>query len=92
MLAVSVLRERLIEEISQIPDTKLAELFNFIHYFRVGLQASQPMDELSTPVEQQDALLEQLKLLICKPNLAPVGVFSLDMSQYHFDREEANER
>ena len=62
MLAVNPLRERLVEEISQIPDTKLAEV------------------------------LEDLQCCIRQPNPAPIGDFCLDLSDYHFDREEANAR
>ena len=62
MLAVNPLRERLVEEIRQIPDTKLAEV------------------------------LEDLQRCIHQRNLAPLGDFSLDLSHYRFDREEANAR
>jgi len=90
MLAVNPLRERLVEEISQIPDTKLAEVLDFIHYFRLGLQASQRLTNQQPT--QPDDLLEDLKRCIRKPNPALLGNFSLDLSGYHFDREEANER
>lgn len=90
MLAVNPLRERLVEEISQIPDTKLAEVLDFIHYFRLGLQASQRLTNQQPT--QPDDLLEDLKRYIRQPNPAPLGNFSLDLSGYRFDREEANER
>lgn len=32
-----MLQEQLIEEIKQIPDEKLAEIYDLIHYFRIGL-------------------------------------------------------
>jgi hypothetical protein len=32
-----MLQERLIEEIKQIPNEKLAEIYDLIHYFRLGL-------------------------------------------------------
>ena len=32
-----MLQEQLIEEIKQIPDEKLAEIYDLIHYFRLGL-------------------------------------------------------
>lgn len=93
MLAVNPLRERLVEEISQIPDTKLAEVLDFIHYFRLGLQASQRLtNQQPTQATQPDDLLEDLKRCIRQPNPAPLGNFSLDLSGYRFDREEANER
>lgn len=93
MLAANPLRERLAEEIRQLPDTKLAEVLDFIHYFRLGLQASQRViSQPSTQVTENDALLEDLKRCIRQPNPAPLGAFSLDLTGYRFDREEANER
>jgi hypothetical protein len=62
MLAVNPLRERLVEDIRQPPDTKLAEV------------------------------LEDLRQCIRQPNPAPLGAFRLNLSDYHFDREEANAR
>lgn len=35
-----VIRNRVMEEIKFIPEHKLAEVYDFIHYFRVGLQKS----------------------------------------------------
>jgi hypothetical protein len=32
-----MLQDRLIEEIKQIPPNKLAEVYDFVHYFRLGL-------------------------------------------------------
>ena len=32
------LKDKLINEISLIPDEKLVELYNFIHYFRLGVE------------------------------------------------------
>lgn len=32
-----MLQEQIIEEIKQIPDEKLAEIYDLIHYFRLGL-------------------------------------------------------
>ena len=32
-----MLQEQLIEEIKQIPNDKLAEVYDLIHYFRIGL-------------------------------------------------------
>ncbi len=31
------LRTRILEEIQKIPETKLEEIYDFLHYFRVGL-------------------------------------------------------
>ncbi|MBI5043234.1 MAG: hypothetical protein HZC10_05270 [Nitrospirae bacterium] len=35
-----LIRERVIDEIKLIPDHKLSEVYEFIHYFRIGLQKS----------------------------------------------------
>jgi len=32
-------REQIIEELNQIPEPKMAELYDIIHYFRLGLQS-----------------------------------------------------
>jgi hypothetical protein len=32
-----MLQEKIIEEIKQIPNNKLAEVYDFLHYFRIGL-------------------------------------------------------
>ena len=37
-MSQSLIRSRVIEEIKLIPDEKLEEIYNFIHYFRVGLE------------------------------------------------------
>lgn len=36
----SLIRVRVIDEIKLIPDHKLSEVYEFIHYFRIGLQES----------------------------------------------------
>ncbi len=36
-----MLKERLIEEIKQIPSDKLAEVYDLVHYFRLGLAHEQ---------------------------------------------------
>jgi len=33
------LRNRILEEVQKIPETKLEEVYDFLHYFRVGLGA-----------------------------------------------------
>ena len=62
MLAVNPLRGRLGEEIRQLLDNKLAEMF------------------------------EDLRQSIRQLNPAPLGYFRLNLSNYRFDREEANAR
>ena len=39
------LRERLLDEIQRIPDTRIAEVFDLIHFFRIGLAAVPPRAE-----------------------------------------------
>ncbi len=39
-MAKSAIRDRLIDEIKLIPEHRLSEIYDFIHYFRVGLQKS----------------------------------------------------
>jgi len=36
----SLLKSKVIKEIDLIPEDKLADLYNFIHYFRLGLEKS----------------------------------------------------
>ena len=36
------LRTKVITEINLVPPDKLEELYNFIHYFRLGIEVSQP--------------------------------------------------
>jgi len=39
-MAHSCLQDRLAEEIRKIPEARLAEVFDFVHYFRLGLEAA----------------------------------------------------
>lgn len=34
----SVVRERLLEEVYRIPEDRLAEVYKFVHYFRIGIE------------------------------------------------------
>lgn len=93
MLATNNLREKLAEEIRQIPDAKLPEVLGVIHYFRVGVESSAEQSK-DTPVSGRDssAFLEKIRKCIRQPNEAPLGDFSLNLKGFRFDREEANER
>lgn len=43
----SIIRDRVMEEIKLIPEHKLSEVYDFIHYFRIGLQKSKGnMDQI----------------------------------------------
>ena len=44
-MKTSVTRNKLLDEIDKIPEEKLAHLYNFIHYFRLGLEVKQPNPE-----------------------------------------------
>lgn len=37
----TIIRDKLIKEVNLIPEYKLSEIYNIIHYFRIGLQISQ---------------------------------------------------
>jgi len=41
-----MLQEQLIEEIKQIPNEKLAEIYDLIHYFRLGLTQEKQTPEI----------------------------------------------
>jgi hypothetical protein len=36
-MQVTTMREKILDEIAKIPDEKVPEIFDFIHYFRMGL-------------------------------------------------------
>lgn len=36
----SIIRGRVIDEIKRIPENKLSEVYDFLHFFRIGLQKS----------------------------------------------------
>ncbi len=36
-----MIRDDILEELKQIPEAKLAEVYDLIHYFRLGLQSEQ---------------------------------------------------
>lgn len=42
-----MLHEQLIEEIKQIPSEKLAEIYDLIHYFRLGLAGDKQIENIS---------------------------------------------
>lgn len=39
-MAESIIRDRVIEEIKHIPENRLPEVYDFLHFFRLGLQKS----------------------------------------------------
>jgi len=40
-MPLSVLREKVIEEIEQIPERKLSEVYTLLHFFRLGIETAQ---------------------------------------------------
>jgi len=42
-----LIKSKVLQEIDLIPEDKLADLYNFIHYFRLGLEKSQPTESKS---------------------------------------------
>jgi len=42
----STLRSKVVKEVQLIPENKLEEIYDFIHYFRIGIEASEekPME------------------------------------------------
>jgi len=39
-MKISTIREKVVEEVNQIPEEKLAQILDLIHHFRIGLQLS----------------------------------------------------
>lgn len=39
-MSVSTLQEQMLEEIKRIPEDKLSELYDFIHFFRIGIETT----------------------------------------------------
>jgi hypothetical protein len=40
------MRNKVVDEIDQMPENKLAEIYDFLHYFRIGLQKSRDNDKI----------------------------------------------
>lgn len=40
----TIIRNKLIKEVNLIPEYKLSEIYNIIHYFRIGLQISKHVE------------------------------------------------
>lgn len=94
MITTNPIREQLGQELHQIPDGKLAEILDLVHYFRLGIQMEQRSGVATEPLPAipDDQLLDELRACIRKPNPAPLGKFRLNLEGYRFNRDEANER
>jgi hypothetical protein len=44
-MAPLMIKDKVIQEIDLIPEEQLADLYNFIHYFRLGLETSSSQDK-----------------------------------------------
>lgn len=66
-----MLQEQLIEEIKQIPNEKLAEIYDLIHYFRLGLA-----QEKSTGNIHQSSIGLEKKQLKQKTKQRSVGEYA----------------
>jgi len=62
-MKASTMREKLFDEIAKIPDEKVAEIFDFLHHFRVGLgvKASNPQKTLKLAGGWQDMSEDDFK-------------------------------
>jgi hypothetical protein len=47
-MASLLIKDKVLQEINLIPEDKLADLYPFIHYFRLGLEQSQPQQQKQT--------------------------------------------
>jgi len=45
-----MLIEKIIQELRDIPEDKLAEIYDLIHYFRIGLERESSADETPTEI------------------------------------------
>lgn len=41
-MTVTILKDKVIREINLLPEEKLLEVYNFIHYFRIGAESEKP--------------------------------------------------
>ena len=69
-----MLQEQLIEEIKQIPDEKLAEVYDLIHYFRLGLT----QEKQAVPIKQRPIGLAKGQLEIPASFFEPLPDVMLD--------------
>lgn len=45
-----MLIEKIVQELRDIPEDKLAEIYNLIHYFRIGLERETSAEETPTEI------------------------------------------
>lgn len=45
-----MLIDKIVQELRDIPEDKLAEIYNLIHYFRIGLEVESSVEEIPTEI------------------------------------------
>jgi len=58
-MTLLTLKDKLINEISLIPNEKLVELYNFIHYFRLGTEKEKEKTKTNKDLLSYAALLHK---------------------------------
>jgi hypothetical protein len=53
----AMLAEEIVKEINLIPTTKLLEVYDFIHYFRIGIEQSQQVYQNNLSIPRQAGIL-----------------------------------
>jgi len=53
-----MLSEEIIKELNLIPESKLAELYDIIHYFRIGIEQSEHIPKDNVSVSRQAGILK----------------------------------
>jgi len=53
-----ILQEKIIRELNLLPANKLTEIYDLIHYFRIGMTKAQPTDSKSLPKPRQPGILK----------------------------------
>jgi len=71
-----ILQEQIIEEIKQIPNDKLVEIYDLIHYFRLGI--AQEKQSQKIPVKQRPIGLSKGKFQVPTSFLEPLTDEMLD--------------
>ena len=65
-----ILQEQIINEIKQVPNDKLAEIYDLIHYFRIGLEQEKKINK--HPIQKRPIGLYKDKLEIPKSFFEPL--------------------
>ena len=71
-----ILQEKIIEEIKQIPNDKLVEIYDVIHYFRIGL--TQEKQSIKVTVKQRPIGLSKGKFQVPASFFEPLTDEMLD--------------